>query len=77
MISYCISIGEIMSGDEAYLEHIESDDIKKIIDKIYGSKPEDAIKENIDTGKHAEIKKQVDSLETPKKGFWKGRIKIF
>lgn len=66
-----------MSGDEAYLEHIESDDIKKIIDKIYGSKPEDAIRENIDIEKHAEIKKQVDSFETPKKGFWKGRIKIF
>ena len=66
-----------MSGDEAYLEHIESDNIKKIINKIYDNKPEDAIKENIDIEKHAEIKKQVDSLETPKKGFWKGKIKIF
>ena len=72
-----VSLGEIMSGDEAYLEHIESDDIKKIIDKIYDSKPEDAIKENIDIEKHAEIKKQVDSFDAPKKGFWKRRIKIF
>ena len=66
-----------MSGDEAYLEHIESDDIKKIIDKIYGGKPEDTIKENTDIEKHSEIIKQVDNLETPKKGFWKKRIKIF
>ena len=66
-----------MSGDEAYLEHIESDDINKIIDNIYGSKPEDAIKGNIDIEKHAEIKKQIDSFETPKRGFWKERIKIF
>jgi hypothetical protein len=66
-----------VSGDEAYLEHIESDNIKKIIDKIYGNTPEDAIKENINIEKHAEIIKQVDTLETPKKSFWKKKIKIF
>ena len=76
MISCCF-FGEIMSGDEAYLEHIESDEIKKIIDKIYGSKPEDTIKQNIDVEKYTEVKKQIDSLETPKRGFWKERIKIF
>lgn len=66
-----------MSEDEAYLEQIESDEIKKIINMIYGSKPEDAIKGDMDTDEHAEIAKQLDSLETPKPEFWKKRKKIF
>ena len=44
---------------------------------IYGSKPEDAIKGGMDTDEHAEIAKQLDSLETPKPEFWKKRKKIF
>ena len=44
---------------------------------IYGSKPEDAIKGDMDTDEHAEIAKQLDSLETPKPGFWKKRKKTF
>jgi len=66
-----------MSGDEAYLEHIESDKVKKIINKIYDSKPEDTIKEDIDIERHKEIITQVDTLETPKTSFWKKKIKIF
>ncbi len=66
-----------MSENEAYLEQIESDEIKKIINMIYDSKPEDAIKGDMDTDKHAEIAKQLDSVETPKPGFWKKRKKIF
>lgn len=66
-----------MSEDETYLGQIESDEIKKIINMIYDSKPEDAIKGDMNTDKHAEIAKQLDSFETPKQGFWKKRKKIF
>lgn len=66
-----------MSEDETYLGQIESDEIKKIINMIYDSKPEDAIKEDMDIDKHTEIVKQLDSFETPKTGFWKKRKKIF
>ena len=44
---------------------------------IYSSKPEDAIKSNTDIDKHTEITKQLDSLKTPEKGFWRKRKKIF
>ena len=66
-----------MSEDETHLGQIESDEIKKIVNIIYGSKPEDAIKGDTDTDEHAEIAKQLDSLETPKPGFWKKRKKTF
>jgi len=32
-----------VSEDGAYLEQIESDEIKKLVELIYGSKPEDVI----------------------------------
>jgi len=66
-----------MSEDEAYLEQIDSDEIKKLVNMIYCSKPEDVIKEGKDIVKHAEITKQLDSLEMPKRGLWKKRGKIF
>lgn len=66
-----------MSEDESFLKQIESDEIKKLIDIIYDSKPEDSVKESKEIDKHSEIAKHLDNFETPKKGFWKKRRKIF
>jgi len=32
-----------LTEDEAYLEHIDSDEIKKLINLLYSSKPENAV----------------------------------
>ena len=54
-----------------YIKQFESEEIKKIINLIYDSKPEniefnDSIKQ-----KHLEVINYVDSLEKPKISFWK------
>ena len=51
-----------MSEDGAYLEQIESDEIKKLVELIYGSKPEDVIKITADTDDHKKIIERVDHL---------------
>ena len=68
-----------MSDGANYLKQINSDEIKKIINLIYDSKPEN-INEKITIDeplnkKHREIIEYVDSLEKPKIGFWKKIIK--
>ena len=51
-----------MSEDGAYLEQIESDEIKKLVELIYGSKPEDAIEITADIDDHKKIIERVDHL---------------
>jgi hypothetical protein len=67
-----------MSGEEPYLEHIESAEIKKLIDRIYASKPEDAIPHDVPEVHHDQIAEEIDNLlirpkePTEQKG-WFGR----
>ena len=51
-----------MSEDGTYLEQIESDEINKIIELIYGSKPEDIIEEDAVISDHEKIVKKVNAL---------------
>jgi len=51
-----------VSEDGTYLEQIESDEIKKLVELIYGSKPEDAIEVAADIEDHKKIIEQVDHL---------------
>lgn len=51
-----------MSGEEPYIEHIESTEIKKLIDRIYKSKPEDVHAQEITTHLHDDIVGQIDDL---------------
>lgn len=67
-----------MSGEEPYIEHIESAEIKKLIDRIYSSKPEDAIPHDVPELHHDRIADEIDNLlirpkePTEQKG-WFGR----
>ena len=51
-----------MSDDGTYLEQIESDEIKKIVELIYGSKPEHSIEEGVVLDDHEIIVKKVNAL---------------
>ena len=52
-----------MSEDGTYLEQIESDEIKKLVELIYGSKPEDAIEVAADIeDDHKKIVERVNHL---------------
>lgn len=55
-----------MSEDGSYLEHIESEEIKKLVELIYQSKPENTVEEEINVDKHEDIIKQIDQLPTPR-----------
>jgi len=52
----------LMSGEEPYIEHIESTEIKKLIDRIYKSKPEDVIAQDVPLHHHDDIVEQIDDL---------------
>jgi hypothetical protein len=52
----------LMSGEEPYIEHIESTEIKKLIDRIYKSKPEDVLAQEAPTHLHDDIVEQIDDL---------------
>jgi len=51
-----------LSEDGACLEQIESDEIKKLVDLIYGSKPETAIEEDPCIDDHEKIIKRVNQI---------------
>lgn len=54
-----------MSEGGACLEQIESDEIKKLVELIYGSKPEDAIEVAADIDDHKIIVERVNHLIGP------------
>ena len=60
-----------MSDDANYIKKIESEEINKIINLIYDTKPEEIILDDFKNKKHLEIIDYVDSLEKPKISFWK------
>ena len=64
-----------MKVEETYIKQIESDSIKKIIDKIYGSKPEN-INDDGNIDRHSQIVIELESLEIPKKSIWE-RLNFF
>jgi len=51
-----------LSEDGTCLEQIESDEIKKIVTLIYGSKTEITIEEDIDIEDHEKIIKRVNKI---------------
>jgi hypothetical protein len=59
---------ELMSGDEAYIEHIDSTEIKKLINQIYASKPEDEVCHDMPMVHHDDIIQQIDNLLLKLKG---------
>ncbi len=64
-----------MSDGGSYLKQIDSEEIKKIINLIYNSKPEnineDITFDELQNKKHREVIDYVDSLEKPRLSFWK------
>ena len=63
-----------MTEEEPYLEHIESKQIEKLIDSLYGSKPENIVSQDthIPDTQTASIDEKIDQLleqipEKPKK----------
>jgi hypothetical protein len=54
-----------------YIKQIKSDEINKIINLIYDSKPENIKLNDSIEKKHIEVIEYVDSLKKPKIGFWK------
>jgi len=57
------------------IKQIESEEIKKIINLIYDSKPENIRLNDPLKQKHLEVIKYVDSLKKPNFSFWKKKIK--
>jgi hypothetical protein len=61
-----------LTEDEAYLEHIDSSELKKLINLLYSSKPESAVQlepikqDNLENSKqidaHNKIVKRLDEL---------------
>jgi len=51
-----------VSENGACLEQIESDEIKKLVELIYGSKPETLIEEDIGINDHEKIIKRVNQI---------------
>ena len=51
-----------MSEGGACLEQIESDEIKKLVELIYGNKPEDSIEVATDIDDHKVIVERVNHL---------------
>jgi hypothetical protein len=51
-----------VSEDGTWLERIESDEIKKLVELIYGGKPETAIEEGVGIDDHEKIIKRVDQI---------------
>jgi len=51
-----------MSGEEPYIEHIESTEIKKLINRIYANKPEDAVSSDVPVHHHEDVVQQIDAL---------------
>jgi len=51
-----------VSEDGTCLEQIESDEIKKLVELIYGSKPETVIEEGIGIDDHEKIIKRVNQI---------------
>ncbi len=58
-----------MDNDAPYIEHIESEEIKKLVNLIYTSKPEDMMTppESNHEDIHHEIADQIDRLSPPRK----------
>ena len=51
-----------MCDDEAYIEHIESIEIKKLINLIYSGKPEDVLVHDIPLVHHEDVLDQIDTF---------------
>jgi len=54
-----------------YIKQFESNEINKIINRIYNNKLEEIDLNDSNKQKHLEIIKYVDSMEKPKISFWK------
>ena len=61
--------GGFMEEDDAYIEHIESEEIKKLVEKIYSAKPENVNANNPQQHDYDSIIAKIDeiNLENPRK----------
>ncbi len=59
---------DLMSGDEAYIEHIDSAEIKKLINQIYAAKPEGELCHDMGMVHHEDIVQEIDNLLLKLKG---------
>lgn len=60
-----------MKDGPNYIKQFESNEINKIINRIYNNKLEEIDLNDSNKQKHLEIIKYVDSMEKPKISFWK------
>jgi hypothetical protein len=51
-----------MSGEEAFIEHIESNEIKKLIDLLYSAKPEDVLECEPQVIHQDDVIQQIDTF---------------
>lgn len=60
-----------MEEDDAYIEHIESDEIKKLVEKIYSANPEKIHMHNPQQHDYDSIIEKIDeiNLEKPKRKY--------
>ena len=60
-----------MAEDEPYIEHIESEEIKKLVEKIYTAKPENVIPDSTHNHNYDKIIEEIDeiNIEKPSKKF--------
>jgi hypothetical protein len=54
-----------------FIKQFESNEIKKIIDRIYDNQPDKIQINDSNKKKHLEIINYVDKMEKPKISFWK------
>jgi len=61
-----LSNGGRMEEDDAYIEHIESEEIKKLVEKIYTAKPENIISDNNKVHDYDKIIEKIDEIDIEK-----------
>ena len=55
-----------MEEDDAYIEHIESEEIKKLVEKLYAAKPENIEVKNPTTHDYDTIIEKIDEIKLNK-----------
>lgn len=60
-----------MKDGPNFIKQFESNEIKKIIDRLYDNQPEKIQINDSNNQKHLEIINYVDKMEKPKISFWK------
>ena len=59
--------GGRMAEDDPYIEHIESEEIKKLVEKIYTAIPENMIFDNVNKHDYDKIIEEIDDINIEKR----------